>query len=333
MPVDEHLASAPLVSYEQASPDDLLAHANVLAVIGFGISAIQRAVTTDAPLDDPRFLRVGMTPLVDTRDPPFEVWRGSGPVSRSRAGNVCHASDGRYGFVAIELDEAEYGGLTATAERAYSQLLEFIATSTTTHVLRLWNYLDAINLGDGDDERYRHFCAGRALGIGAHFRNGYPAATAIGRRDGVRKLQVYGLTSDTPGRLVENPRQVSAWRYPRQYGPAAPVFARAMRDLSGPLLISGTAAVVGHASQHPGDIDAQLDETIQNLLSLLHTDREKSACFGAGTLLKVYVRDPAHADRIATTLRARFPALNGLLMLGGDICRHDLLVEIDGVHT
>ena len=32
-------------------------------------------------------------------------------------------------------------------------------------MLRLWNYLDAINLGDGDDERYRRFCDGRARGM------------------------------------------------------------------------------------------------------------------------------------------------------------------------
>ena len=47
----------------------------------------------------------------------------------------------------------------------------------------------------------------------------YPAATAIGRRDGVRVLQIYALTARCAGVQVENPRQVNAWLYPRQYGP------------------------------------------------------------------------------------------------------------------
>jgi chorismate lyase/3-hydroxybenzoate synthase len=31
----------------------------------------------------------------------------------------------------------------------------------------MWNYLDAINENDGDEERYRQFCLGRARGLGA----------------------------------------------------------------------------------------------------------------------------------------------------------------------
>src|SRR3546814_12468443 len=55
-----------------------------------------------------------------------------------------------------------------------------------------------------------------------------PAATAIGRCDDARVVQVYWLAARTPGMPVENPRQVSAYRYPRQYGPQQPSFARAM---------------------------------------------------------------------------------------------------------
>lgn len=326
-------ATAPAISYERARVEQILAQPNVLAVIGFGSQSTATGIADGAPDHNSRYLHLGMQSLADDGKSRYEVWRSSTPVSHGRSGEVRHADDGRYGFVAIEVEEAAHGGLAAASEYAYAQLLNHVASSSTPHVLRLWNYLDAINLGVGDDERYRHFCSGRARGVGDHFRSGYPAATAIGRRDGRRVLQLYGLACAVPGRLVENPRQVSAWRYPRQYGPAAPVFARAMRDPSGPLLISGTAAVVGHASQHPGDIDAQVEETIKNLVSLLHSDRGAAARFGAGTQLKVYVRDAANVERIEAALRARFPDLGGLLLLGGDICRHDLLVEIDGVHV
>ena len=75
----------------------------------------------------------------------------------------------------------------------------FVAASATPHVLRLWNYFDAINLGDGDEERYRRFCVGRARGAQANAADRYPAATAIGRRDGVRVLQVYALAARASG--------------------------------------------------------------------------------------------------------------------------------------
>ena len=66
--------------------------------------------------------------------------------------------------------------------------------------------------------------------------------------------------------------KVSAYRYPRQYGPQPPSFARAMLPPTAtqhPLLLSGTAAVVGHASQHADALLAQIDETFLNL-SLIH---------------------------------------------------------------
>ncbi len=81
----------------------------------------------------------------------------------------------------------------------------------------------------------------------------WPAATSIGRQDDDRVLQVYWLAGNEPGRALENPRQMSAFHYPRQYGPSAPTFSRAMQ-VGGGLLISGTASVRGHASHHPQDL-------------------------------------------------------------------------------
>lgn len=326
-PVAGHADAARIVmSYQDGGAAPWLEQSDVLAVIGFDAAAADQGAD-----DDPRCVRVGLAAA--TGRAPVEVWRTRGPVRAGRSGRVRHADDGHYGLVAIELDEAAHGGIAGAAEAAYRELLDVVAASPTPHLLRLWNYLDAINLGAGDDERYRQFCAGRARGVAGRFPDGYPAATAIGRRDGVRRLHVYGLTAAAPGRFIENPRQTSAWRYPREYGPAAPVFARATRDPGGALLISGTAAVVGHASQHVDDFDAQLDETLANLASLLRSGCGPAARLGRGSLLKVYVRHPERAGSLAATLRARLPGLGGVLVLGGDICRRDLLVEIDGIHV
>jgi chorismate lyase/3-hydroxybenzoate synthase len=323
-PLTQSAPSAPPLSigYEQAALAALLCADDVLAVIGFGGSA---------PLsDDPRVLRVGLEPLAQSV---LEVWRGRAPVRSGRDGELRWSSDGEHLYFAIELDEAICGGIDAAAEHAYARIGTFLAASEAPHVLRLWNYLDAINLGGGDDERYRRFCDGRARGMEAHVPTRYPAATAIGRHDGVRTLQIYGLAAREPGTPVENPRQVSAWRYPRQYGPTAPTFARGMRSGIDQLLISGTAAVVGHASRHAGDLDAQLDETLANLDSLLQQAGSSAAALGAQSLLKAYVRNEADAAHVAEVLHARLPGIGGLLLLGGDICRGELLVEVDGVHS
>lgn len=321
MTVPELPASLLRIGYEQTSADALLAQPDVLAIIGFG-HAWKASV-------DPRVLRVGLEPVQADL---LEVWRCAGPVTYGRADEVRWSSEGEYLFFAIEVDEAAHGGIVAASEYAYRHLNAFVAASATPHMLRLWNYLDAINLGTGDVERYRLFCDGRARGMRDFLLPPYPAASAIGRQDGCRVLQIYGLAAATPGKPIENPRQVSAWRYPRQYGPTAPTFARGMLNASSQLLISGTAAVVGHASRHGDDLTAQLHETLANLDSLLCEAGMATAQFDAASCLKIYLRDPANADLVVRALREHSPALGNLLVLAGDICRAELLVEIDGVH-
>lgn len=314
------------VNYVRGAASDLLAQPGTLAVIGFG--------EAKGDSDDPRFMRVGLEP---TESECFEVWRCEEPVASGRQDALRWSSDGNYLFFAVEIDEAEAGDLDAAAEQAYAAICRLIAGHRFSdgrhgHILRLWNYMDAINEGDGDDERYRHFCSGRARGLSPAARNGYSAATAIGRRDGIRTLQVYGLAAREEGVAVENPRQVSAWSYPRQYGPVAPTFARATRTPAGQLLVSGTASVVGHQSKHAGDTLAQLEETLRNLDSLLAAAGPPIASRGIdAALLKVYLREPAEAQEIEQQLRSRFPGQVGLLILLGDICRSDLRIEIDGI--
>ena len=316
-----------------------LLEADTLAVFGFG---------GDAPhLDDPRYLRV---PLQPWGVAPLERWRAAGPVRHGRTRDasgveIRWATDGRLSFGVIEIDERpgadldRHGDIREAADLTYAALVRFLHGSDTPHLLRVWNYLDAITLGDGDDERYRRFCVGRAHGLGAFDPLGLPAATAIGRCDGQRTLQVYWLSATERGTPVENPRQVSAYRYPRQYGPQPPSFARAMLPPPGshmPLLLSGTASVVGHASQHVGELRGQIRETFLNFDALLaearRHDPDLPAEFGAGTRLKVYVRDAEDLPHVAQALDERFGDTVPRLILHAAICRSELAVEIDGVH-
>lgn len=317
------------VEYVHApSPAPLLEGDDVLAVFGFGGAA-------PAALDDPRYLRVPLEPYGDA---PFEVWHANAPVMRGRDGDVRWSSDGELLFGVIEVPERD-GDVQEAARVAYSRLAAFTAGSRTPLLLRIWNYVDAITFGEGDDERYRAFCVGRARGLGDFDVQSLPAATAIGRCDGERVVQVYWLASVAPGTPVENPRQVSAYRYPRQYGPQPPSFARAMLPPRGsdmPLLLSGTAAVVGHASMHDGELLAQVDETFANFDALVGAARRHDPAlpprFGAGTRLKVYVRDRHDLPLVAEALDRRFGAAVPRMLLHAAICRRELAVEIDGVH-
>lgn len=313
------------------SPAALLGLPETLAVFGFGALAPSHAAVTD-----PRYLRVPLSPL-QASTAPLEVWRGSGPVTHGTADGIRFSHDGALMFGAVEWEEPAGGILHASAQ-AYAAMSAFWRASGYPHLLRIWNYFDAITLGEDDAERYRQFCVGRVQGLGEVDTRMLPAATAIGSRDGRRVLQVYWLAAREPGVPLENPRQVSAYRYPRDYGPQSPSFARALLppSLQVPLLLSGTASIVGHASQHADSLRAQLDETLTNLDSLLAAARVHEpalpAHFDASSRLKVYVRDADDAAAVAAQLDARLGGRVPYLMLQADVCRRELLVEIEGMH-
>ena len=312
-------------------PQALLGMSETLAVLGFGALA-----PSSAAIDDPRYLHVPLSPLREAAAP-YEVWRSAGPVATGREGAIRYSHDGALMFGVLEWEEPD-GGILHASAHAYAALVAFWRDSDYPHLLRIWNYFDAITLGEGDSERYRQFCVGRVQGLGDVDTRTLPAATAIGSRDGRRVLQVYWLAAREPGLPLENPRQVSAYRYPREYGPQSPTFARALLPPSPrvPLLLSGTSSIVGHASQHADSLRAQLDETLTNLDSLLGAARERAPTLSPhldGTSrLKVYVRDATDADAVAAQLEARLGTRVPWLMLHADVCRRELLVEIEGMH-
>jgi chorismate lyase/3-hydroxybenzoate synthase len=317
------------VVYARLAEGESLAD-NALAAVVFG---------QDSPgPGDPRVLRVSLQPLAGTGT--AEVWLGSGPVSLGSSGAIRYACDGQHLFGSMDLPEAEHGGLEQAAETAYRSLLEFHAASAYPHVWRVWNLLTGINEGAGDEERYRLFCLGRARSFASvpaassHAR--YPAATAIGRQGGEPRLQLYWLAASRPGDAVENPRQVSAYRYPSDYGPAAPSFSRAMLVPGPTLLVSGTASIVGHASVHHGDLDSQVEETMRNLETLLEVAGKRagfgSSGLGPQSLLKVYLRNKRDAAAVEQRIRERIPGGVQLMLVAADVCRADLLLEIEAIH-
>ena len=102
------------------------------------------------------------------------------------------------------------------------------------------------------------------------------------------------------------------------------------------LLLSGTASVVGHATLHGDSTHRQLQETFANFEALINAARVHSPAlpphFGAGSRLKVYVDDAAEIAAVRQALATHLPADVPYIVLHATVCRHDLRVEIDGVH-
>lgn len=266
-----------------------------------------------------------------------EHWLADGPISQGRRGDVAWRRAEGIVFLAFEGEDGH--DLAAVTEAGYRQILETAARHACPHLLRAWNYMPRINEGGGDEERYRRFCEGRsrAMEAGGIGEAALCAGTAIGGEDPA--LRIYALAGAEPGVPIENPRQLSAYRYPPRYGPRSPSFARAtaLRQPDGGalLLVSGTASVVGHRTVHPGQLDAQLRELTVNLSTLIrHAARRLGRAATGGidesTLLRAYCRHAADWPRVRDHLAGAWPGAR-VAGLRGDICRRELLVEIEAV--
>jgi chorismate lyase/3-hydroxybenzoate synthase len=241
-------------------------------------------------------------------------------------------------FAQVVADDDGGSDLSQLTCDCYLRLLGLLGRRGFPHPLRMWSFLPTIHRRVEGLERYRGFCVGRERafresGLG---ESAFPAATAIGSR--APGLLVYVLAGRSAGCPVENPRQVSAYRYPRRYGPRPPSFARGLSlpgSGTGPgrLLISGTASVVGHRSLHPGDVLRQLRETLANLESLAVAAGLDSRWMQGDTppLLKVFLREPDDLAAVVAELGRWSLGRAKVLYLQGAVCREDLAIEIEGV--
>lgn len=296
-----------------------------LAVLGYGPFDAASAGSADM-VDLPVLLQDG---------PVFDIWSANAPIASGVCDGVRWRHDGQWLYGAIELDEAEAGaGLEALSQRAYSAAFKTLDQTGFPHFLRLWNYLPLINADGGGMERYRQFNAGRHqafVDAGRTVLDGAPAACALGTAGGPYCLRF--LAARRPALAIENPRQVSAYRYPDAYGPRSPTFSRAaMADVGGGqvlLLISGTASIVGHQSLHVGDVQEQAREALRNIEVMIGAARARStAAFETGALrCTVYLRHQRDLPLVRAVMEKAVHT--EALYLQADVCRGELLVEIE----
>jgi enamine deaminase RidA (YjgF/YER057c/UK114 family) len=279
-----------------------------------------------------RVVRVYM-PVLDGED--FcAVWMSERRVAPVEVHGVAGAHDGELLFGALEIREND--GLDALSEDAYRRVFDFVDDAGYPHLLRTWNYFPRINVDAAGTERYRRFNAGRHAAFRSKGRvvgQNTPAACALGSAGG--PLTIAFLAGREPGTPIENPRQVSAYRYPRIYGARSPTFSRAMlvgSNSGKALLISGTSSIVGHETLHAEDVGAQVVETLANIEAVLGKagwSFERLANEPARFIATVYVRRRADVAVIRSAVERVLRPPAEVRYVEADVCRAELMIEIE----
>ncbi len=304
---------------------------NTLAIISFN-NDIRDVVTSPCMINNINTPQLGDKSIV-------EVWTSPTPVNYGEQYCVQYSASDEVFFGSIRIAESDQASLDVIARKTYANIFTLLQEKGYPHLIRTWNYFPNINQITNGLERYQLFCLGRHQAFSEHnsfFERDLPAASAIGTRNG--DLQIHFLATRHAAKQIENPRQISAFHYPLCYGPRSPSFSRAMlKKWEGGyhLFISGTASIVGHTSCHVGDLDRQLQETLLNIESTLthanHISGVPSHFADNIASLKIYIRHPEHLAQIQNTLERHFTNKIPTLYLQGDICRNELLLEIEAI--
>lgn len=273
-----------------------------------------------------------------------EVWATDQPVESGEHNGIAYAHDGEYLLCTGHIAPArEYSGGTRSA---YTSALELMDSLGYRQSFRMWNFVNQINGYNARGlEIYRDFCQGRAEAFEqfSFDEAELPAATGIGSLGGGIAFYFLACRSDrvTP---IENSRQIAAYRYPKRYGPKPPKFARATHlssldavDHRAQLYVSGTASIRGHETLFRGDVEKQCHLALDNIAHVIGTENLSTYEISAGNHLsdlrniKVYVRHREDIEQVRKICLETFPATVDIAFMNVDICRSDLLVEIEGI--
>jgi enamine deaminase RidA (YjgF/YER057c/UK114 family) len=243
--------------------------------------------------------------------------------------------------------------ITQASERAFelaSAILKLEGLSIR-NIIRQWNYIEKIayvdeaqdtpqNYQDFNDVRARYYDQVR-------FDHGYPAATGIGQDTGGVIISLIAL-SDSPMitlKPIANPGQIDAHRYSEMVlkGNSAqkctPKFERAKLVTIGSrnyIYVSGTASILGEKTVHEGDVEKQTLTTIENIKRLFSKENQKKLGLDFEmeeiqfSHLRVYVKYKEDIPAVEKVCEAELNSKSSLYLVS-DVCRENLLVEIEGV--
>ncbi len=234
------------------------------------------------------------------------------------------------------------------SENAFKNLSTIFTKAgfSVNSIVRQWNYLEDIVGFDGEEQRYQEFNDVRSIYYGdAFLENGYPAATGIGMSYGGVIIEFVAVNSEdyVLTKPVDNPGQIAAHVYSDKVLvgqecvlKTTPKFERArffQYDDKKLIFISGTASITGEKTVGVGDPELQTEVTIQNIQRLY--SREVLQGLSENVLhpkyghARVYVKNREDFKVIKGTFEKHYGNLPVVYIIA-DICREDLLVEIEG---
>lgn len=244
------------------------------------------------------------------------------------------------------ISEMDATSLERRVAETYASILQSIDALPGHRPIRLWNYIPAIHAPmEPQRDRYMVFNAGRYLayaqrfGGPSAFDRSVPTASGIGHDH--PDLIVHCLSTSGQAIAIDNPRQVPPHRYSARFGPLPPCFARAtLLPDPGLILVGGTASIKGENSLHTASLSLQFHETLTNLASVVEAAHIKSGIMQLRPLnhwlncytdLRVYHARAADIEPLNALMRQAFPDRCRIEMRRADLCRAELLVEIEGV--
>ncbi len=204
------------------------------------------------------------------------------------------------------------------AERLVKQ-----AGGSFSDIARTWIWMDDI-LGwyDQLNQVRNGFFNERGLFSGAGFM---PASTGIGVSPVLGKIALDVFAAWGKPNIVERFGAVGNQRSASEYGSAFSRAARMDTPAGQTVFCSGTAAIDSAGKTcHAGDIRGQVLMTIENVTAVL---RDMNCRIGDVVQAMAYCATPAVKEFAATHCAEHLPC--PCLVLLGDVCRSDLLFEIE----
>ena len=217
-------------------------------------------------------------------------------------------------------------------------------------LIRQWNYIERITGAEKQEQRYQIFNDRRgAFYACGSWKSGYPAATGIGMAQGglVIDAQAFVAKNDRSVSFpLDSPFQIPAHRYSEKVlavscaekGASTPKFERGrLFVLDGHLqaYISGTAAIRAEGSLCAGDPGEQTRITLENISALIDkanfpNDPRIDKIELTPKILRIYLKDEKMREQVQPLVENFYPEAQKLY-LKADICRDELLMEIEGI--
>ena len=209
-------------------------------------------------------------------------------------------------------------------------------------IYRQWNYIQGITVLNDGSQNYQEFNDARSIFYSScEWNNGYPAATGIGTSAGGVMVELCAIKGEeTANAAIDNPLQTAAHNYSQKVldgkvveelnERTTPKFERA-RILGRDIFISGTAAIRGEESNSSNDTVEQTAETMRIMDRL--TSQENIPVPNNGSryiMLRIYVKKREEVQAVKEYMEVHYPAIPNQILVA-DICRPELLVEIEGI--